>query len=77
MLKIFWSLNIKIHIIMRCVVMGQHSISMSFSGYKGTILQRNHKKMTILWSFSYKSFVKFHLNNILEPQYQNPSHNEV
>ena len=28
--------------------------------YKGTILQRNYRKMTIKWSFSYNSFVKFH-----------------
>ena len=29
--------------------------------YKGTILQRNYRKMTIIWSFSYNSFVKFHV----------------
>ena len=28
--------------------------------YKGTNLQRNYRKMTIKWSFSYNSFVKFH-----------------
>ena len=28
--------------------------------YKGTISQRNYRKMTIQWSFSYDSFVKFH-----------------
>ena len=28
--------------------------------YKGIILQNNYMKMTILWSFSYNSFVKFH-----------------
>ena len=27
--------------------------------YKGTTLQRNYREMAILWSFSYKSFVKF------------------
>ena len=27
--------------------------------YKGTILLRNYRKMTMLWSFSYNSFVKF------------------
>ena len=27
--------------------------------YKGTILQRNYRKMTMKWSFSYNSFVKF------------------
>ena len=32
----------------------------SRSCYKGTILHRNDRKMTILWSFSYNSFVKFH-----------------
>ena len=30
------------------------------SFYKGTILQRNYRKMTMLWSFSYNSSVKFH-----------------
>ena len=50
---------------------------MSFSGYKGTILQMNYRKMTILLSFSYKSFIKFHVKNIWEPQYKNPYHNEV
>ena len=29
------------------------------SDYKETILQRNYRKMTILWSFSYNFFVKF------------------
>ena len=28
--------------------------------YKGTNLQRNYRKMTIIWSFSYKFFIKFH-----------------
>ena len=28
--------------------------------YKETILQRNYRKMTIPWSFSNNSFVKFH-----------------
>ena len=32
----------------------------SESCYKGTILLRNNRKMTISWSFSYNSFVKFH-----------------
>ena len=31
----------------------------SESCYKGTILYRNHRKMTMKWSFSYDSFVKF------------------
>ena len=33
--------------------------------YRGTILQGNYRKMTILWSFSYNSFVKFHGKIIL------------
>ena len=37
--------------------------------YKGTILQRNYRKMTILWSFSYHSFVKFCGKKSWEPQY--------
>ena len=28
------------------------------SCYEETILKRNYRKMTILWSFSYNSFVK-------------------
>ena len=37
--------------------------------YKGTILQRNYRKMTILWSFSNYSFVKFHDTKIWEQQH--------
>ena len=33
------------------------------------ILQRNYRKMTILWSFSNNSFVKFHGTKFREPQY--------
>ena len=40
-------------------------ISKSFC--KGTILQRNYRKMTTSWSYSYISFVKLHGKNILEP----------
>ena len=35
---------------------------------KWTILQRDYRKMTISWSFSYNSLVKFHVKKILEPQ---------
>ena len=28
--------------------------------YKGTSFKRNYRKMTISWSFSYNSFLKFH-----------------
>ena len=37
--------------------------------YKGTILQRIYRKMTISLSFSYNSFVKVHGKKILEPQH--------
>ena len=32
--------------------------------YKGTILQRNNRKMTIKWSFSCNSFVKYYGKNM-------------
>ena len=35
----------------------------------GTILQMNYRKMTITWSFSYNSVVKFHGKKDWEPQY--------
>ena len=35
--------------------------------YKETILQKNYRKMTIIWSFSYNSIVKFHGKTICEP----------
>ena len=35
----------------------------------GTISQRNYRKMTILWSFSYNSLVKFHGKKFLKPQH--------
>ena len=36
---------------------------------KGTILLRNSRKMTISWSFSYNSLVKFHGKKFWEPQH--------
>ena len=39
----------------------------SESCYKGTILQRNYRKMTILWSFSCYSFVKYCGKKTREP----------
>ena len=45
--------------------------------YKGTILQRNYRKMTIKWSFSYNSFVKFHGTKIWEPQHDHVISNPV
>ena len=39
----------------------------SESCYDGTILQRNYRKMTISWSFSYNSFVKFYGQKIWKP----------
>ena len=41
----------------------------SGSCYKGTILQKKYRKMTIKWSFSYNSFVKFHGKIIWLPQH--------
>ena len=43
--------------------------------YKRTILQRNYRKMTIKWSFSYNSFVKRSFMTILYPK--NHCHNKV
>ena len=34
--------------------------------YKGTILQRNYRKMAILWSFFHNFFVNFHGKKIWE-----------
>ena len=36
---------------------------------QGIILQRNYRQMTILWPFSYNSFVKLHCNNFWETQH--------
>ena len=49
--------------------------------YKGTILHWNYRKMTMSWSFSCNSFVKFHgkkfgIHN-MSVLYPNPSYNEV
>ena len=41
----------------------------SESCYKGTILQKKYRKMTIKWSFSYISFVKFHGKKNWEPHH--------
>ena len=49
--------------------------------YKGTILQRNYRKMTIKWSFSLNSFVKFHCKKFgshnMTVLYPNLCYNEV
>ena len=50
------------------------------SCYKGTILHRNYRKMTILWSFSYNSIVKFHgqkIGSLMTVLYPNMCYNEV
>ena len=51
------------------------------SCYNGTILQRNNRKMTIPWSFSYNFFEKFHgkifLSHNMTVLYLNPCYNEV
>ena len=39
---------------------GMNRVTSELCCYKGTILQRNYRKMTIIWSFSNNSFVKFH-----------------
>ena len=44
---------------MQCSPMGMDHV-ISELCYKGTILQRYYRNMTILWSFSYNSFVRFH-----------------
>ena len=41
------------------------------SCHKGTILQRNYRKMTMQWSFSYNFFVKLHGKKIWKPQHEN------
>ena len=43
--------------------------NISGSCYKGTFLQRIYRKMTILWSFSFNSFVKLIGKTIWEPQH--------
>ena len=55
------------------VTMGSIEMDLDISGmcYKGTILQRNYKKMTIPWSFSYNSFAK------LNGKKWKPQHNHV
>ena len=35
-----------------------------WASYEGKILQRNYRKMSILWTFSYPSFAKFHGKNL-------------
>ena len=48
---------------------------------KGQFYKKNHRKMTIKWSFSYNSFVKFHGKKFgghnMTMLYQNPSYNKV
>ena len=43
--------------------------------YKGTILQRNYRNIS--WLFSYNSFVKFHGRKIWEPQHDPVISNSV
>ena len=51
------------------------------SCYKGTILQRIYRKMTISWSFSHESFVKFHgkkkIGSYMTMLYPNACYNKV
>ena len=46
--------------IMLCLGSIGNDHAMSEPCYKGTILQKNYRKMTIIWSFFINSFVKFH-----------------
>ena len=50
-------------------IIAQFSMPLSEPCYKGTILQRNYRKMTIKWPFSYNFFVKFHGTKNWEPQH--------
>ena len=51
------------------------------SCFKGAILQKNYRKITISWSFSYNFFVKFHGKNFwshnMTVLYPNPGYSEV
>ena len=44
---------------MDCVI-SESCYVISESCYKGTILQKNYRKMTISWSVSFNFFVKFY-----------------
>ena len=65
--------------IMLCLWSIGMKLVISESCYKETILQRNNRKMTIQWSFSYNSFLKFHgkkneshnMNGLYPNQYYN------
>ena len=46
----------------------QRNCRVSEACYKGAFLERYYRKMTISWSFSYSSFVKFHDRKKLETQ---------
>ena len=37
--------------------------------HKGTILQRNYRKITVSWSFSYYFFVRYAMEKNLGPQH--------
>ena len=58
-----------------------HVINESCKNHEGTILQKNYRKMTIQWSFSYNSFVKIHGNIFVSHKmtmlYPNLSYNKV
>ena len=50
---------------MLCLGSIEMDCAISESCYKGKTLQRNDRKMTMEWSFSYNSFVKFDGNKNL------------
>ena len=41
------------------------------------ILQRNYRKMTIAWSFSYNSFVKLSIYNVIQFIPMDPKHSVI
>ena len=47
------------------------NLVLSESSYKERILQRNDRKITILWSFSYHYFAKFHGKSFRSHKYKN------
>ena len=65
-LLLFWKMSMGIHVIhcspCKTPCLGSIGLDDVISElcYKATILQRNYRKMTILWSFSYNSFVSIH-----------------
>ena len=66
---------------MLCLGSVEMDLVISESCYKQTILQSNYRKMIILWSFSYNSFVKLNGKKMrghnITMLYPNLCYNEV